>query len=433
MGAGHQNDMLRYKSNNNSQNYWSLIIMYTWLFVVIYAFQDLIFRFEEPRPRGGWHLLSTMSAISSVPVEVWQSILQYAVEVPHFLDPDAYEGVLSKALFLGSASPLNDERAYWSAEKTRNQMQLVSKSWDLFLRQFEHRFIRMLDIRHRKVALQKLETAIRVSFRECNCNCVEFCANSSVFGFILEALEQVGSTGAEIIETPDTYILLQWLNSPKLKNIKTLVFSRHIYKHQLSSFLNPLPSLRHFYDGVYYGTSDIERGERHIWSNLVTIAFSIIPGEEYDPIIHDFPCLRHLCINSDARSATVEFTKGDVLSILRVVGSQLRSFYLHHVPPGNETLGEVWDLCPNMETFHTAFSLVSPPLNHPIDTLHLHRVEQMKGLESLADWPNLRKIVLRCKWNAVDFQKTDSFVLSREKLRVEDREGLTLDEYYQPS
>jgi hypothetical protein len=153
-----------------------------------------------------------MSAISSLPVEVWQAILQSAIEVPRFFDPDAYEGILPRTFFHASGSPLNDECAYWRAEKTRNRMQIVSKSWDSFLRPFEHRFVRMLDIRHGKVPLQKLEMAIRVSFREYDCECVEFCAIPSFFDFLLEALKQVAIPRAEIVDTPEKYILLQSMN-----------------------------------------------------------------------------------------------------------------------------------------------------------------------------------------------------------------------------
>jgi len=359
-----------------------------------------------------------MTAISSLPVEVWQAILRYAVEVPYFLDPDAYEGVLSSSRF-----PLNDECAYWYTEKTRNRMQLVSKSWDSFLRPYEHRFIRMLDIRHGKVAPEKLETAIRVSFGDYNCTCVGLCSNSSFFDFIIDALKQVGSMGA-IVDMAKMPLFLWRLDPRLLENIKILVSTPYSHKYRLDGLLRVLPSLRHFHGTNYYGIE----GRGLVLSNLVTSAFSIWPNQEYDSILFDFPCLRHLRVDSLERTATVEFTKGAVLNILRVVGSQLLSLYLYHVPPGNETLEEVWELCPKMENFFTKFSLVSPPLSHPIHTLYLHSVEQMEGLDPLPEWPNLRTIGFRCKWSEVDVQRRDTLVPSRE-LRVEDHEGLTLGEY----
>jgi hypothetical protein len=83
-----------------------------------------------------------------------------------------------------------------------------------------------------------------------------------------------------------------------------------------------------------------------------------------------------------------------------------------------------------MESFHTAFLLVSPPTCHPIHTLHLRHIGQIDALSPLSEWPNLRRIALRCKWNEIDFRGRNPFVLSSDKLRVEDREGVTLDEYY---
>ena len=73
-----------------------------------------------------------MPAVSELCVETWQVILRYAISVPDFLDPDAYEGVLSTDMWADSESPLNDESAYWraGAEKTRNRLRCVAKSWD---------------------------------------------------------------------------------------------------------------------------------------------------------------------------------------------------------------------------------------------------------------------------------------------------------------
>jgi hypothetical protein len=360
-----------------------------------------------------------MSAIASLPVEVWQAILRYAIEVPLFLDPDAYEGVLARVEFNGRISLLNHEYIYWSAEKTRNRMQLVSKSWDSFLRPFEHRFVRMLDVRHGKVPLQKLETAIRVSFEGCyDCTCRGVCLKSPFFDFIHETLAQVGSIEAEIFEVPEMAVFLPW--TFKLENLKVLISQQLRSSYRLSDLLRGLPSLRHFHGTHYYATAT-ESGQGPFSSNVVTLAFSIQPEGKYDPIVLDLPCLRHLRIDLSAQRATIEFTKEAVLNILRVVGRQLRSFYFLHVPPGNETLEEIWELCPKLESLHISFSLVSPPTGHPIRKLHLRHIGQIDALSPLSAWPNLRRIGLGpLNWREVDFRGKDASALLRDNLRVEE-------------
>ena len=107
---------------------------------------------------------SKTPAVSKLPVETWQTILRYVIFVPDFLDPDAYEGMLSTEMWTENNSPLNDERVYGRAERTRNRLRRVAKSWDRYLRRFEHRFVRMLDICCGTVLPEKLKNAVRISF-----------------------------------------------------------------------------------------------------------------------------------------------------------------------------------------------------------------------------------------------------------------------------
>lgn len=64
-----------------------------------------------------------MPAISSLPVEIWEMTSRFAIAVPDFMDPDLAVYDLVETLCNFVCSPIADESAYWSVEKTRNQPQ----------------------------------------------------------------------------------------------------------------------------------------------------------------------------------------------------------------------------------------------------------------------------------------------------------------------
>lgn len=67
--------------------------------------------------------------------EIWHHILQEAIHVPIFLDPDPLTlcGVQALASY-------NDERPYWESERTRNVLRRVCSSWNAYLAPMAHRY-----------------------------------------------------------------------------------------------------------------------------------------------------------------------------------------------------------------------------------------------------------------------------------------------------
>ncbi|PVF93996.1 hypothetical protein CPB86DRAFT_714178, partial [Serendipita vermifera] len=96
-----------------------------------------------------------------LPPEIWQTILRYSISVPVFLDPDAVERI-SPWIVNQPDIEWNDERSYWEAERTRNALQRTCRLWDVYLRRYEHRFVRMGDVAHGLGAAQHLKVAVRV-------------------------------------------------------------------------------------------------------------------------------------------------------------------------------------------------------------------------------------------------------------------------------
>ncbi|PVG04351.1 hypothetical protein CPB86DRAFT_660446, partial [Serendipita vermifera] len=77
---------------------------------------------------------------SMLPPEVYQIILRYSISVPNFLDPDAVDRIPAWAIH---QSKWNNQTEYWAAERTRNSLRRVCKSWDHYLHRYGHRFVRI--------------------------------------------------------------------------------------------------------------------------------------------------------------------------------------------------------------------------------------------------------------------------------------------------
>jgi hypothetical protein len=270
---------------------------------------------------------------------------------------------------------------------------------------------------------------------------VEFCSNDDFNGFLHQAFETVESLRVEIADMmqekwPNRMIsklnFLLLSNSRRFESIKTLIIPKCGITSHLTLLIRALPSLRHLYGERYCGKSELDGQNGLISPNLTTLAFSIVPSGGYDPIKLHLPSLRHLRVDAD-EGVVLAFVKSVILNILRVTGHQLRSFHLHYVAPRNEPFEDVWHLCPKMGSFRTPFSLSTPPLIHPIHTLLIHRVEQLEGLDPYSEWPNLRRIVLGCKWTQIDYRVREAYIPSKSGLTVEDWEGLNLDDYCEQS
>jgi hypothetical protein len=198
-----------------------------------------------------------MTACSSFSVELWQTILRYSIGVVDFLDPDAFEGVISHHLIINRASSTNNEQLYWSAEKTRNRLQLVSKSWDLYLRCFEHRFVRLLDIRHKTLGPETIEKAIRVSFGKYGCRC-DTCVNASqrfeVFG--CETIDKAAKVNMQIADMKEEDHQMSDFVEPcrNFENVRTFIAPNCGYCGSFAQLVGKLTSLRHFYGKGYRGT-----------------------------------------------------------------------------------------------------------------------------------------------------------------------------------
>ncbi|KIM23370.1 hypothetical protein M408DRAFT_332384 [Serendipita vermifera MAFF 305830] len=339
-----------------------------------------------------------MSASTSLSVELWQTILRYAIGVADFLDPDAFKGVIEEHLIADAESPKNNEATYWAAERTRNQLQMVCKSWDAYLRNFEHRFVRMLDIYHDKIDIQKLEVALRVCFSPRGCRCVEFCTPRSKFQtFCWKTIGKIEPTRMVIADLKkEDYPIGDLIEiSQNFDRVEVLIAPYCGFTHSFAKTLQKFSSLRHFYGKGYRGIR--EQGVQGITTakNIITLSLHTRMDGEYTNLIWDLPCLRHFRLKDDSSQELSDFVDKAALPILRVIGVQLLSLHLYHRIENYDMPRELWELCPNVESFRIGMSLVHhPPYFHPIHTLVVVREVQLHQFPELPEWPNLRRVVI---------------------------------------
>lgn len=383
-----------------------------------------------------------MPASSSLSVELWQAILRYSIGVADFFDPDAFEAVVAQHLISDTNSAKNNETEYWASEKARNRLQSVSKSWDSYLRPFEHRFVRMLDIWHGNVDPERLKRAIRVSFSRYNCRCKPFCfpgisPSTGPLPFRAFCWNTLGQTGnmdmviADLMQEEHrvaefTFCLQQF------RNVKTFIGTGCTYSGHFSLLLEQLPNIRHFYGKGYWGTREHSKPSRLMSNNVVTLSLHSRKGENYRSVEWNLPSLRYLRLKDDSEQPLSEFVISAVIPLLQGVGSQLRALYLYHrtEEPRRDVPKELWDWSPHLEILRTGMSLTfPPPFFHPIHTVVLADEKQSKEIAELPEWPNLRKVKFDFPWSwALEGTKRYYFD-SRASVRVEDRDGYTAKEY----
>ncbi|KIM23369.1 hypothetical protein M408DRAFT_27932 [Serendipita vermifera MAFF 305830] len=382
-----------------------------------------------------------MSATSSLSVELWQTILRYAIGVADFLDPDAFEGVVMQHLITDTNSSKNDETAYWYAERTRNTLQLVSKTWNTYLCQFEHRFVRMLDIWHEKLDPTMLRKAVRISFSRYHCRCSSFCyvgllpnPPATFREFCWKTLDAVNGIEMEIADMVQEEHRIADLVTciGRFQNVKTFIGPSCTYSGRFSLLIDRLPKVRHFYGKGFWGTREHSKPSSVASDTIVTLSFHSRKGGNYHSVAWNLPFLRYLRFKDDSDEPLADFIANAVMPLMKAVGSHLRALYLYHrVEELRQDIPkELWDLCPQLETLRTGMSLTfPPPFFHPIHTLIVCNEDQMTQIDKIPEWPNLKKMVIDLPWRWVGEGGRIESLESRETVRVEDRDGFTVHEY----
>jgi hypothetical protein len=374
-----------------------------------------------------------MSASSVLPVELWQTIFRYAISVFGFLDPDAFEGVVLNNLINDQGIPINDEATYWSSEQTRNTLQRVCTFWDNYLRNFEHRFVRLWDILHDDVSPDMLTKAIRVSFSQNKCSCHQY--NGDEFGsFCWSTMHTVDSMGMQIVDfVGGSFRVTDILQLPlHFAKVEVFIGSKCRYGSSFADLMSLLPSVRNLYGDSYDGINNDGHPTSFRSRSLATLSLRHRTGKDYGAVTWELPSLHHLMLYASSREPMTAFIADAVVPTLRAVGSQLRALYLYHKTVKEVLPRELWELCPRLHTLRSGMALIHPPPPfHPIHTLFICEAKQLETIQRLPEWPNLHRIVVHPSYSSWATLKFYAFsnLLARRDVRLEDGAGLTMEEY----
>lgn len=406
-------------------------------------------------------------------VELWQCILRYAISVPDFLDPKAFDGVMSDALLADELANRSNEAAYWLIERHRRSLEQVCKSWYAYLGPFQHRFVRMLDIWHGKIPPASLKHAVRVSFSRYGCECLEHChpeldqqkrlkSSDSRMLFMLSSKDAIyndvysqtlNAAGPfntlEIVDTKEEtfgidYIIKRHQNFQQVK----IILGLDGRDRALSPFLlTVLPNLRHFY-GRHLWLARFEVAQyvsvihqspfdfrKCLARNMVTLLLTMfyLPGQDFSSYTLEFPSLRHLRVRCLFGGDSEIFTQV-VIPLLKSSDYNVRSLYFGSVTGENSMPPGIWELCPRLERLGTETrQICPPPLYHPIHTFVCPNYVKFTEKMGVFLWPNIQKVVIEYFWGNYNLKRLVSKggrrIAASKGIRIEDLGGLSWEEH----
>ncbi|PVF93213.1 hypothetical protein CPB86DRAFT_790371 [Serendipita vermifera] len=380
-----------------------------------------------------------MSVISTTPLEIWQTILRYAISVPIFLDPDSVEGI-SPFLIDNQDIEWNDEKPYWSSERDRNALQRVCKSWDAYLRHYHHRFVRISDVIHGSVSIEQLKSAIRVSLAEhfepivcAMCHPNQILSNDPSSGMTFEDLcwniiQQAGALQLIILDFRSSGFSMVKFPITAFPKAVTLLGLHCAYSGTLAKIVNSIQTLRHCFGRGYWGPKEKQTlNSSSLISLSLTLRYPTPPEDFFKTQNWNLPNLRHLCARFTDRRDVSDLPQKSLWAMLKIGGKGLHSLYLPWDNRDHNLLADIWTLCPNLELLHTEMKLTSaPPFDHPIRTISVPSFDfyDNKPLETyIPNWPGIRAVRMDVSWYR-PVEKLKGF-----SLRLEDVKGESYDDF----
>jgi hypothetical protein len=382
---------------------------------------------------------------ATLPTELCLEILEKAISLPEFLNPDHLSEV-KNPIFAGSNAKSNLIAQYWETERHRNALRRVCKLWDLLLRPLDHRYIDMKDIYHGTVPEDALWKGIRVTFTFCgyvsggrSCTyCFPVGMDHRISNLIPTTQSASSSTSptdpatsntnplrplaAQIVTSPYRYLspeeLVAWCKY--MPNVRVLIGLRVDEPNEATwkEAFNYLPQLRAI-DASDSGTPIVQYSPFHT-SNLTTLLYS---GHDVFALSldnSDLPSLRHLCLQGGRRGNGF---RGDGLSKLTLlferIGANLRSLEIGLHPCGITMPPSIWTLCPLLERLDTGMFLEhAPPPDHPLHIIStflpglyklegqpLAFVEPFSSSMSVIRWPSLKHVIVTRNGNLMNAPK----------------------------
>jgi hypothetical protein len=378
---------------------------------------------------------------SLLPLEIWHMILRYSISAPDFFDSNIGDRIPPWNIYLHE---WDSAKQYQESEITRKCLLKVCRSWNAYLLRYEHRFVRIEDVAHGLVPVQKLKSALRVSFGRHGDSYCKACQPGRHFHGSVEISQR--KQGEYYDLCAQIFRLLQPLNaeilqfSTKMKYVDldrcllpssfSNVVAIHTTNHEIvqESFvylIKSVPSLRHGLAACFWAPSAQVSLRSPI---LTTLILTIIAPPS--SLTHEnlcLPVLRHL----DLRLLQVSILVPNAprwLPILRLIGSELKTLRITQVlDSARDVSREIWTVCPKLEHLHLGGNRKAPPpppAHHP---LHILSIPYLDGRfrrpfsSYVPDWPGLRTVQVDQEWTApIDSSQLESL---DSRLRLEDIKG----------
>lgn len=326
-------------------------------------------------------------AAHRVPVEIWQSILRYAIAVPVFFETDPIE-------MCGFQDFINlylDETKYWRAERVRNILRRVCADWNIYLKRYEHRYVRSLDVEQGHISLSAFAKAIRLR--------VEYNIIEEVYMQELllnqAVTEETKVWNLRILDGQVLSFNQIILGSGKPVNIGAILYAPD----------GSLDSYGHFLSNMTF--VDVWRlpiASGHC--TLTHLTTLILQKLSIDDILcYSLPSLKHISI---CRIDEPSHDPNNFLRFLQAVGTNLVTLLDDSEPSDAILPDDMWTYCPKLEIFQTSFRLPSRlPVKPPLLRLSKSAFGGYRGFDN-SRFPaealysaGMRLISLSMEWSAL--------------------------------
>lgn len=295
-------------------------------------------------------------ACQRLPVEIWEEILSYSVEIPGFFEADPIEQC-GFDQFIGK---FDDQAAYWQAERHRNNLRCVCSTWDCYLIQFNHRLVTILDVERGNVPLTAIVQAIRLESQPMGPSYVTFDVAQIIIRNALLA-ENSWSLQISRLVYRLTEPIIQSGKAPLLRNV---LRTMHILNAQTANYW--AQNLR-FIQGI-----SISQTDHCFRAPLVTTLIVMITSLEVF-LLCKLPSLQHLSIES---RKSRPFSSEEIILIVQSFGESLITFFDNSFHGASRVPQAIWSLCPKLERFQTSLMWLSKPYI-PSSLRYLHVSKHM--------------------------------------------------------
>ncbi|KAG8750547.1 hypothetical protein FRC14_000403 [Serendipita sp. 396] len=368
------------------------------------------------------------ATIPSLPIEIWQTILRYSIAVPVFFDPDFVGSFVLGTSFVDLSSTWNSEEVYWETERKRNKISRVCKRWKNYLTQFQHRFVRMEDIRRGTLQPEVLKHAIRISL------------NSRTDGGIFDQTWQCPMDYHDLSVEIITFAVVNRVLEEMILHVGALKHLVTVHS-ETGSESGTIPimaisgPLRHLHPvQVPDSSSQNLFTSESLVSLTIDLPACFFANVEISPC--RFPNLQTLRVLGTKGRGGTSIAASFVVPFLCQQAPGIKRLYIYEKQKEELLPYEIWDLCPHLEII--GISIMPgppPPTSHPVSefvfSYPLPRYQGQLETSFFPFWPHLKTITTDASWNPIVLICPVPWILRSQQLgiRFQDAHRVSWEEY----